>query len=352
MKHFKILGMVWCLAFMLGCDKKEQSFEFKERLSEYGYFQGNLADLNPTEGILPYDLSTPLFSDYAQKARFIYVPEGVQIMAVGQQMEYPVGTVLLKNFFYNNDERDIALGRRIIETRMLVKFPDAWKTANYIWNENQTEATRDLLGGTTQVSWVNEEGVLENVDYVIPDQNDCKGCHRNEGKIVPIGPRFVRNLNNSIAYEEGTKNQIEKWHEQGWLSEEILDSNSESLPAWDDASITIDARARAYLDMNCAHCHSEGGTANNTGLFLSYEQDDPFRLGVNKSPVSAAQGSGKLMYNIVPGNAEESIIAYRMKSVEAGVLMPELGRTLVHDEGVALINQWIDNMPVGGQPMP
>jgi uncharacterized repeat protein (TIGR03806 family) len=269
----------------------------------------------------------------------------VQVKLVDGELEYPVGTVLLKNFFYENDERDPSKGRRLIETRMLVKLPQAWKTANYIWNEDQTEATRNLLGGETEVSWVNEEGELEHVNYVIPDQNDCKGCHRNEGRIVPIGPRFARNVNYQIDYDGETKNQLDKWHELGWIDQAILNANIGSLPDWDDAALSVNDRARAYLDMNCAHCHSQGGTANNTGLFLSYEQNDLFRLGVHKSPVSAAQGSGKLMYNIVPGKAQESIIVYRMNSNEAGVLMPELGRTLIHEEAVELISEWIDDMP-------
>ena len=342
MKPFK--GACIALLLLWGCENPAKPFEFQETLSSYGVFKGNIADLNPADHVIPYDLTTPLFTDYAHKARFIILPEGSVVQVNQGDMKYPDGTILLKSFFYENDEGNPAEGRRIIETRMLVKFPKEWKAANYVWNEDQTEATRNLLGGTKEVSWTNTEGELKHVDYVIPDNNDCKSCHKNGGQVTPVGPAKVRNMNHDFPYASGTMNQLAYWKELGWISEDF--TSRESLPAWDDREhFNLDERARAYLDMNCAHCHSEAGPANNTGLFLDYEQDDPFRLGVYKGPVSAAHGSGNLSYNIVPGKPEESIIAYRMNSTEPGVAMPELGRAMIHEEGVALIQQWIGNMP-------
>ena len=117
------------------------------------------------------------------------------------------------------------------------------------------------------------------------------------------------------------------------------------MPDYSDSThYTLEQRARAYLDINCAHCHTKGGDAYNTGLFLEYEQHDPNFLGIMKSPVSAGGGAGGMNFDIVPGNAKASILAYRMNSVEPGTAMPELARTLIHQEGVDLVVKWINGM--------
>ena len=89
--------------------------------------------------------------------------------------------------------------------------------------------------------------------------------------------------------------------------------------------------------INCAHCHNPRGPANTTGLYLLAAQTDPMRMGFCKVPVSAGQGSGDLLFDIVQGKPEESILVHRMESVTPKIMMPELGRTMVHQEGVALI---------------
>ncbi|MCA6282594.1 MAG: hypothetical protein IM658_02775, partial [Phenylobacterium sp.] len=116
------------------------------------------------------------------------------------------------------------------------------------------------------------------------------------------------------------------------------------LAAWDDPRQSLDARARAYLDVNCAHCHSPSGSASNSGLFLTAEETRPSALGVGKPPVAAGRGAGDLAVGIDPGHPERSILAFRMASGEPGVMMPELGRALIHEEGVALISAWIGEM--------
>jgi hypothetical protein len=118
------------------------------------------------------------------------------------------------------------------------------------------------------------------------------------------------------------------------------------LPDWkDDRHYTLEQRARAYMDVNCAHCHTKGGDAYNTGLFLEYQQTNPNQLGIMKAPVSAGGGAGGLNYDIVPGDDAHSVLAYRMNSAEPGTAMPELARTVIHKEGVQLIIDWINNLP-------
>jgi hypothetical protein len=84
--------------------------------------------------------------------------------------------------------------------------------------------------------------------------------------------------------------------------------------------------------------------ASNTGLFLDLEETRPNRLGLGKRPVAAGKGSGDLEVDIAPGHPDASILAYRMASTDPGVMMPELGRSLVHDEGLALVRAYIASL--------
>jgi mono/diheme cytochrome c family protein len=110
---------------------------------------------------------------------------------------------------------------------------------------------------------------------------------------------------------------------------------------FDDANEPLDARARAYLDINCGHCHSAKGPADTSGLWLDAATRDPIRLGECKPPVAAGQGTGDHIFDVVPGRPDESILVYRMSSLDPGAMMPEVGRTTVHAEGVALVRDWI-----------
>ena len=104
---------------------------------------------------------------------------------------------------------------------------------------------------------------------------------------------------------------------------------------------TLEQRARAYLDANCGHCHNAEGPADTSGLFLTADQKDPMRWGFCKVPVAAGHGAGDLRFDLVHGQPDESILLRRMNSAEPKVMMPEIGRSVVHREGVDLIRQWV-----------
>ena len=128
------------------------------------------------------------------------------------------------------------------------------------------------------------------------------------------------------------------------LREHRKAQNEDRLPRWDDPNAPLEGRARAYLDVNCGHCHNRDGLASNSGLYLTYEEADRSALGIEKRPVAAGRGSGGFLFSIAPGHPEQSILLYRMASTEPGVMMPELGRSLVHDEGLALVRDYIAKM--------
>ena len=309
-------------------------------LSEYNFFEGNVADLNPnTEGgVLPYDLNTTLFSDYAEKARFIYVPEGQQIpFDTAGTLNLPIGTVLIKHFFYPEPDGT----EDYIETRLFIKRMDGWQPEIYEWNDAQTDAERTVIGGTRQLT-VTANGEQRTFNYLIPNQNQCKNCHAYNGEIQPIGPT-IPNLNKLYDYPDGNANQLDKWQSQGILSFNTLSET----PKWssiDDTTTSLHDRARAYLAVNCSSCHRREGSAANSGLYLEYNNQDSLSLGFWKTPVAAGNGSGGLSYAIHPGAADQSILLYRMISDEVEGRMPEIGRELLHEEGISLIREWIDSM--------
>jgi uncharacterized repeat protein (TIGR03806 family) len=316
-----------------------------ETLSQYQLFEGHPAEQVPAEGVIPYDLNSALFSDYAEKFRFVKLPPGTHAAyREAETFEFPIGTVIAKTFAYPRDARDPSRGRRLIETRILKREPDCWVGLPYVWNAAQTEATLDVAGDMVDVSWIHADGRTRTNNYIIPNVNQCKGCHKSGEVMTPIGPK-ERHLNRDFAYREGKENQLAHWSRLGALDGAPASDRAPRLAAWDDPrSGTLDDRARAWLEINCAHCHNPEGPARNTGLDLMASQRNPAMFGVRKPPVAAGIGSGGLAYDIVPGQPDQSILVYRIASTHPGVMRPELGKRLVHEEGVALVREWIAAM--------
>jgi uncharacterized repeat protein (TIGR03806 family) len=318
-----------------------------KHLSDYHFFTGTLNELKPNEGVVPYDLITPLFTDYAHKARFIWMPKGKTARYTRDEvLDFPVGTVLIKNFFYPFDFRHPEKGRRIIETRLLIHKNDKWDALAYVWNKDQTDADLNVIGASTNVDWIDTAGNAMHTAYSVPNKNQCKNCHSFNGNFTPIGPK-VRNMNHDYPYTEGPSNQLSKLVQVGYLAGyDSAENATNKMAKWDDPSSgTVQDRARAYLDANCAHCHRSEGPANPSGLHLNFHNTYPGSLGIMKTPEAAGKGGGDFLYDIVPGKPEESIMPYRMRIDEPGKMMPQLGRKLVHKEALELISQWIREMP-------
>jgi uncharacterized repeat protein (TIGR03806 family) len=317
----------------------------KMNLSEYGFFKGKIAEQKPAEGILPYALNTPLFSDYAEKLRFIKMPTGQSVAYNSTEvLDFPEGTTIIKTFYYPNDFRDASKGRRLMETRLLIREDNEWKALEYVWNEEQTEATLEVAGDSKPVSYVYSDGKKRNQTYVIPNLNQCKGCHNKSEKMTPIGPS-IRQLNGDFSYPEGTENQLTHWQKIGWLTAMPDLKDCPKIAVWNKPETgSLENRARAWLDINCAHCHNPKGPAMTSGLNLSIHETNPTALGFGKTPVAAGRGSGNMDYDIVKGNPNKSILIFRMESTDPGIMMPEVGRKTTHKEGVALVSEWIKSL--------
>jgi uncharacterized repeat protein (TIGR03806 family) len=312
-------------------------------LSAYGLFADATAQ-KPASGIIAYDLQVPLFTDYAEKYRFVYVPSGQKATYdPAEVFGFPVGSVLVKTFAYPADMRKPDENVRLIETRLLIHQEAGWNAWAYVWNDDQTDAVLKVAGAVKLVDFLDRSGDAQTVTYLVPNKNQCKGCHSFDRALTPIGPK-ARNLNKDFHYGDRTVNQITYWSESGILSDMPILADIASVPQIDDLDASLNDRARSYLDINCAHCHRLEGPGSTSGLFLTYSESNKTAWGYEKRPVAAGRGSGGLLYDIEPGNADRSIIPLRLSSTDPGVMMPEVGRTRVHTEGLALIRDWINQM--------
>nr|WP_237489086.1 SO2930 family diheme c-type cytochrome [Tsuneonella aeria] len=303
---------------------------FPTMLSEYGFFTDGAAQA-PAAGVRAYRLNTPLYSDGAEKLRFVYLPAGARAGTEGEGLlDFPVGSALIKTFAFTESG-----SRRLIETRVLLHRADGWLALPYLWNAEQTDAKLALAGARVAVT----TPAGERIDYRVPNKNQCKECHGLNDAVIPIGPK-ARNLSTA------------------WLNDFARDGHiaavpvvARTLPVWEErAEAGVEPAARAYLDVNCAHCHQPGAMASNSGLDLRWEQTSAQALGVMKRPVAAGRGAGNLLFDLVPGKPGESIMVHRMASLEGGVAMPELGKGTVDKEGLAVVERWVAAMAPSGAP--
>ena len=317
--------------------------KFPKKLSDFTFFQDSSAQV-PSKGVIPYDLISSLFSDYSYKQRWVYIPEGKKANFIKDEVfDFPVGSALIKTFYYPIDERDKTLGKRLMETRLLLRKNSGWEAVSYAWNETQDEAFIKKAGKTILNEWIDFDGKNRSVRYRVPNKNQCKECHAKNDLVNPIGPK-ARNLDKVFDYGDESINQLTKWMKVKYIDK--IDDDLNIPVNWEDEHFSLDARVKSYLDINCGHCHSSTGSANSTGLYLDLTENRPTNRGIYKKPVATGRGSGGHQYSILPGNSEESILLYRMISVDPGVMMPESGRSLSHDEAIEMIRDWIDKMEI------
>ncbi len=346
-----------------------------EKLSDWQMVYADGGRLALNTGVVAYDLNTPLFSDYAHKLRTVWMPAGMAAKYdPDATFDFPVGTVITKTFYYplpkgaarnatavartydqSADFVDHVSGTsglnlsqvHLIETRVLVRRERGWDALPYVWNAAQTEAELSRTGDVMPLELVSDDGSREAFTYVVPNENQCAGCHVVDLKsktIAPIGPK-ARHLNRDYVYATGSENQLTHWTALGYLSGAPDSAAAPRNADWRDDSQPLDARARAYLDINCGHCHNPKGPADTTSLDLTITAAADRHLGMCKPPVAAGRGTGDHLMDIVPGKPDDSILPYRMTSSEPGVMMPEQGRNTTHREGVALIREWIAKWP-------
>ncbi len=316
-------------------------------LSEYHLF-ADLPNQVPNAGVIPYQLTTAQFLDHAQSRHYMYLPPGTKAAYLDHDvLDFPVGSILVQTVSFARDLNDASAGEQLVETRLMIHQTKGWVAVPYLWNEQGSDARRAVVGGKTDIAWRHYDGSERQLQFITPDMNQCKRCHKNEDTVAPIGTRACY-LNREIDTSEGTMNQLVHWDQLGLLVGLPQDrATIARVPdAYATTAGTVAERARTWLDVNCAHCHNPTGPANVSGLDLSLAQTEPTRLGVYKTPVAAGRGSSGFKFGIEPGVPERSFLLARIRSTDPGTMMPTVGRSLIDEAGAALIEQWIAEMSV------
>jgi uncharacterized repeat protein (TIGR03806 family) len=313
-------GLVCFIAAQSFITDPDSGSQLPSRLSDYPVYEGRPSDLHPSKGFVRYELATTLFTDYAEKERLVKVPAGTSIVVTGDGLpQFPDGTMLVKTFFYWNDKRDTSRGRRIIETRVLLKSGDSWLAGTYLWNAEQNEAVLSGSGSRTAVSWIDETGNVRQIRYQVPSARQCASCHRSDREIVPIGFK-TRNLNMDVLRAAAANdragapiNQL-RWLGDNGVIAPVDPARFSRLPVWNDAAFTLEERARAYMEVNCAHCHNASGFCSQSRFRPGYEN--------SLSETEIPRKKKKILDFVRSGR------------------MPLLGTTIVHEEGLQLLEAY------------
>lgn len=334
-------------------------------LSEWGMVQVADGRLAAGDGVVAYQLNTALFSDYAQKFRTVWLPSGESASySADGVFDFPMGTVVTKTFYYPQtpdgervlqsllpaqrpDAQGFGLaGVRLIETRVLVRREAGWQAAVYLWNDAQTDATLKRSGGRVDLTLVRDDGRAESFIYAVPNVTQCAACHASQGgaSLHPIGLQARHVNRDGLPGFDGPAGQIERLVAVGYLRD-VPHAALPEAAQFEGAHAEVSAQARAYLDINCAHCHNPRGPADTSGLYLDAASAIGPAFGVCKPPVAAGAGTGDFRFDVVPGAPDQSILLHRLLSEKSAEMMPEIGRALAHEEGAALISAWIAQMP-------
>jgi uncharacterized repeat protein (TIGR03806 family) len=305
----------------------------------------DLGSLETNAGILPYDVQSPLWSDGAQKRRWIALPSGGRIgFSETGAWTFPPGTVFIKQFGMALDERAPAEVERL-ETRFLVAASDGgYYGLVYEWDEDQRDARLLLDGSEDTLDIVQSDGSVRQQLYAYPTQQACNACHSAAAGYV-MGPRTAQ-LNREYVYgggADGAHNQLLAWARLDVFDSSVGDiplSEHERLAPLDDETASVEERVRSYWDSNCSACHNDSSPIPSWDARFSTPLA---RQGVLLAePYTGPRLDGAQL--IVPGEPERSLIYLRSLSTQPGVRMPPLLRNRVDERYVELLGQWIESL--------
>lgn len=300
-------------------------------LADTGCF-ADLPGLVPAKGVLSYQVNTPLWSDGALKDRALSLPPGGRAgVTENGPWAFPDGTVLIKTF-----TADLPGGPRRLETRFLVRDGAGWRGATYRWRPDGTGA--DLLAGAAT------EDLGSGRSWYYPSRGDCTACHTPaSGQVLGLTTRQLNR--DGDLFRDGTPgNQVDDLAARGYLDPPPAGpaSTLPAFPAPGDGAAPLEARARAYLDANCAHCHRPGGVASAT-LDLRHDRT---LAQVNACGLPPQQGDLGLpdARLIDPGSRTTSLLWLRMATTDPTVRMPPLATVVPDTTGLAVVGDWIDGL--------
>jgi uncharacterized repeat protein (TIGR03806 family) len=327
------------------------------RLSQTGVFVDTAsAKLEASPGLIPYDVSAPLWSDGAEKRRWAYIPDGRKVaFSESGNWSFPAGSVLVKHFELALNEAQPELKRRL-ETRLLLKGSDGkFQGLTYKWNEAGTDADLLLERELEPMEVALAGGQTRSLRYLYPGPNDCPTCHTDVAGPV-LGIRTSQ-LNHDMPYPDTGRvaNQVFTWGQTGLLDvapDQASIERSSSLAALDDETAPAEDRLRSYWASNCSMCHRGSETA--PGIFAAWDARYEVPLqdqGVidGRLAESAPDDDARV---VVPGDLDKSVLYQRSNSTLPGYAMPPLGRSSVDPKYVALLEEWIRSLSPSQGPTP
>lgn len=313
-------------------------------LSQTGAFR-DTRTLTPAAGLLSYEINLPLWSDGASKRRWLSLPrhaETGRVVPIARtwydQWTFPAGSVFVKHFELEGYGPGGSTHR--IETRLLVQGPnDSAYGVTYKWRADQSDAELVERG-------FHEEVVAADSDrkqtWFFPGPSDCLTCHNaNAGFVLGVNLRQI-NRQSSHPPGMGGEDQLQAWNRCGLFEPRMDETGIASMPrhpALDDESADLEARARAYLDVNCSSCHRPGEA--RASFDARIEAPWFARNIINGESVSV--GAERAMRIVAPGDPSHSLLLERMRSATDN-RMPPLARSIVDRTGVELIERWISQM--------
>jgi uncharacterized repeat protein (TIGR03806 family) len=313
------------------------------RLSQVGAFD-DLASLRPITSLEPYSVQSPLWSDGAEKRRWIQVPPGQRIgFAPEGAWHFPEGTVFIKHFEFALDERTPEARRRL-ETRLLVAAREGrYYGVTYRWNAEGTDAEPLLASAEEELEVTLEDGSVRRQAYTYPGPNDCLVCHNAEAGHV-LGVRTAQ-LNGSRAQGASTESPLIDWAARGRIDTQLDEAALAALPSLaplDDDSRSLEDRVRSYWDSNCSMCHG-----SVTSIRATWDARYQTPLAEQRVVFGGLSGEAQLPPGslvVAPGDPERSAIWQRALSVDPALRMPPLGRQRTDTEYVRVLERWIASL--------
>jgi uncharacterized repeat protein (TIGR03806 family) len=343
---------------------------FPRLLSQTGLFV-DTAKHQVDPGLIPYDVISPLYSDNADKLRYIALPGDATIDHTPTRgWNFPNGAATVKTFTIDTEPGNPA-SRRRLETRVLLKQLGNWTGYTYVWNAAQTDAELAPAEGLDQKLTIKDSaapGGVREQTWHYPSRAECLVCHSRAFNFS-LGLSDLQ-MNRDFDYGHGrVANQLRTLEHLGVLRTDqgaksadttgqraapkstLLPRSPEHFtrlanPA--DASETLDRRARSYLHANCAHCHVEAG-GGNASVDLEFTTD-PARTRMFNAPPQANPLNHPEAKLIAPGRPDLSVLHHRAATRGPGQ-MPPVGTSVPDTAGTALLKEWIQRMPASTQPV-
>ena len=309
------------------------AFPFSAVLSATGAFS-DVANVVPTEGLIPYTVNSPLWSDGALKERWMAVPNDGAPYGPDEQIDYvptgeylfPNGTVFVKEFDLVVNEQ--TQEKKRLETRLLVRDENgAVYGVTYKWRDDNSDA--DLLpdGLNEEIPVVTATGETVIHTWTYPSRAECLFCHNPPASYV-LGPK-THQLNGTFTYPSTgrTDNQLRTLNHLGMLNPSIDEGEIPDLlhsVAVTDSTQPIQTRMRSWIDSNCSQCHRPGGYGPGYDARFYTPLEDQGLVDTY------------VLFRDIPG----SLLYQRDDALDA-TKMPPLAKNLVHEAAMAVLRQWI-----------